>query len=386
VPEPIRIEPTFSSDTDVAIWANAVQQEGRNLIVLRNDSNSLMSVCEALIVHWQAHAPELKLVHFDAQQPARLLGQINEDLAQQDLHETMQASPPSQPHSVWFAHDAEHFSNDELMLLLRLNTHFPGWGVRWVLLFNLEKPLDPERQAWLAQADGHWLSWPETSLAQSLTGNSPGLAQTLYEATPLSSKKRVGLWATGLLVLAAAGGWLVLNNTNDKLPIEPHEPTAPAHSDAAPTSPTKAPALSAQNAGSTAAPLPPVKAGARPAAKTIPEVAQRGYRWLRTLPRDSFLLTHGVFETPLQAQRLIRTQAELNNARVLMLEHGGDKDLHFLVVTGPFRSEERARKYVVRKELPPQTRIESVDRMLKKSTPAPSGKSDRPASESAKPS
>lgn len=392
VPEPIRIEPTFRSDANVANWANAVQQEGHNLIVLRNDSNSLMSVCEALTLHWQAQAPELKLVHFDAQQPARLLGQINEDLAQQDLHETMQASPPSQPHSVWFAHDAEHLSNDELMLLLRLNTHFPGWGVRWVLLFNLEKPLDPERQAWLAQADGHWLSWPETSVVQSLTGNLSGLAQTPYKALSLSSKKRVGLWAAGLLVLAAAGGWFVQNYANDKASIRPLEPVAEVRPDAEPTTPTQAPALPVQNAGSTAASTPPVlttpstgeplaQAAVRPAAKTIPEVAQRGYRWLRTLPRDSFLLEHGVFETPQQAQRLIRSQTELSNARVLMLERGVGKDPQFLVVTGPFRSEERARNFIVRNELPQQTRIEPVDRILQKSTPAPSSKPVKLASQ-----
>jgi hypothetical protein len=223
------------------------------------------------------------------------------------------------------------------------------------------------------------------------------LAQTPYKALLLSSKKRVGLWAAGLLVLAAAGGWFAQNNTNEKLPVEPHEPTVPARPAAAPTSPAQAPVLPAQNAASSAAPLPPVlttpstgeppaQAAVRPAAKTIPEVAQRGYRWLRTLPRDSFLLEHGVFETPQQAQRLIRSQTELSNARVLMLEPGGDKAPHFLVVTGPFRSEERARNFIVRKELPQQTRIEPVDRVLQKSTPAPSKKSVQPASESAKPS
>ncbi len=397
MPEPIRIEPTFDSDANEATWANAVQQEGHNLIVLRNDSPSLISVCEALTRHWQAHAPELKLVHFDAQQPARLLGQINEDLARQDLGESMQANPPSQPHSVWFVHDAEHLSDDELMLLLRLNTHFPGWGVRWVLLLNIDKPLEPNRQAWLTQADGHWLSWKETPMVQGLTGTTSGLAQTPYQASPLSSKKNLGLWAAGLLVLAAVGGWLVVKNGNDKMSIRPNEPAAQVRPDAEPTSPPQAPALPAQNADSTAASTPPVlpppstdeppaQAAVRPAAKTMPEVARRGYRWLRTLPKDSFLLEHGVFETPQQAQRFIRTQTELGNARVLMLEPAGDKDPHFLVATGPFRSEERARNFIVRKELPQQTRIEPVDRVLQKSMPAPSRKSVKPASESAKPS
>jgi hypothetical protein len=47
------------------------------------------------------------------------------------------------------------------------------------------------------------------------------------------------------------------------------------------------------------------------------------------------------------------------------------------VVTGPFRSEERARNFMARKRLPEQTRIEEVGRVLQKSqAPAAPSKPD----------
>jgi hypothetical protein len=104
----------------------------------------------------------------------------------------------------------------------------------------------------------------------------------------------------------------------------------------------------------------------------MPDVAARGRRWLSGLPQDSFVLEHGVFENAQQAQRLIKAHAELGNARIVMLKPTATMPSRFMVVTGPFRSLERAQNFKVRQQLPTQTHIEEVARVLQQSvSPSP---------------
>jgi hypothetical protein len=104
----------------------------------------------------------------------------------------------------------------------------------------------------------------------------------------------------------------------------------------------------------------------------IPDVALRGVRWLGQLSPDSYVLVHGAFQTTAQAQSLIRSRAELANARMIMRKNstpGGQ----FLVITGPFRSQERAQNYKVREKLSPQIQVRRVsDVLLESARVAPS--------------
>jgi hypothetical protein len=111
--------------------------------------------------------------------------------------------------------------------------------------------------------------------------------------------------------------------------------------------------------------LPPASAPADNNAD-IPDVALRGVRWLAQQSPEFFVLEHGAFQTAAQAQSLIRTRAELANARVLMRKStapGG----RFVVITGPFRSLDRAQNYKVRENLPPQIQIRKVSDVLQES-------------------
>lgn len=412
MPEPLRIEPTLQTRSELAIWAHAVLDEGRSLMVWRHDTPTLITVCEALQAHWQAQAPTLNITHFSGHQPASLLGRINETLTQQGLHQAMQPGQTPAPPSIWLVHDAERFSNDELLLLLRINSQFPGWKIRWVLLFNVGVPLPSDKQALLQEASGGWLQWttpaPLRALALRPEAKPPALISAVQQQL---QKTSVELWAAGLVVLLALGVWLVLQNTTrtgtsprpspgptsvaiapTSTPVQgaplplaqaaaPELPSAQAQVQAqtAVSAPAPAPAPVSAPEPATAPTMPPVQQPAPAAAPevtppTMPEVAQRGLRWVKGLPRDSFLLEHGEFETAQQAQRLIRANDELGNARVLMRPGNGNLAPRYLVVTGPFRSEERAKNFMQRKRLPEQTRIEEVARILKKTaipTPKP---------------
>jgi len=423
VPEPARIEPTLQTESDLVKWARAVLHEGRGLMVWRHDAPALIAVCEALQAHWQAQAPELDMAHFSGHQPAGLLGRINEGLTQQGLQNAMQSGTVPAPQSIWFVHDAECFSGDELLLLLRLNEHFPSWKIRWVLLFNVSQAVPPDKQALLDKASGGWLQWTMPAPARALALRPEPLPPALLGVTKQLRSSSVELWGLGLVAFLGLGVWLLLHHTTKDEPsfqqraapqVPPHPtphqtrlqgdvtsgPSAafgqPAESATDGTiNPALRPPMDAEPLTIQGAPLPAQQvtrlppsdmgrvlerstlppeavAALKPEPQTpppppMPEVAQRGLRWLKTLPKDSLLLEHGMFETAQQAQRLLRVQNELSTARVVMLKATATQSTRFIVVTGPFRSKERARNFMARKRLPEQTRIEEVGRVLQKS-------------------
>ena len=107
---------------------------------------------------------------------------------------------------------------------------------------------------------------------------------------------------------------------------------------------------------------------------TIPEAAQRGYRWLAALPQESFLILHGSHSSALQAKRQIDSKPELVNARMVMLKPTDTESTRFWVVTGPFRSQERAENFRVRQNLPVSTLILETSDVLKRCRPVPKTK------------
>lgn len=98
----------------------------------------------------------------------------------------------------------------------------------------------------------------------------------------------------------------------------------------------------------------------------VPAIALRGVRWLALQSPEFFVLEHGAFRTAAQAQSLIQTRNELANARVLMRKSASPVG-QFVVITGPFRSQERAQNYKVRENLPPQIQVRRVSDVLAES-------------------
>lgn len=226
-------------------------------------------------------------------------------------------------------------------------------------------------------------------------------------STGQPAKRLAWLGLAAVLVLAAWGTWLHFEASNSApaLAAERPAPAAPRATEAAPTPDAAAavtPALEAPPLPSASEPMtidptaanpapgqaaervasapaaepaalppaaqPPVSA---PAENNIelPDVALRGVRWLAQQSPDFFVLEHGTFQTVAQAQSLIRSRDQLTNARVLMRKStapGG----RFLVITGPFRSQERAQNYKVREKLPPQIQVRKVSEVLQESVRA----------------
>ena len=239
----------------------------------------------------------------------------------------------------------------------------------------------------MALADAPALASP-TAMPQAFTPTPSG--------QPAKRQRLAWLGLAAVLVLASWGTWLHFRaqNSTPSLTAQQSAPDAAAPAPEPDAATAAAPALEASSVPSASAPQPtdpatansapsPAEervappAAAQPAAlppasapadnnADIPDVALRGVRWLTQQSPEFFVLEHGAFQTAAQAQSLIRTRAELANARVLMRKStapGG----RFVVITGPFRSLDRAQNYKVRENLPPQIQIRKVSDVLQES-------------------
>ena len=89
----------------------------------------------------------------------------------------------------------------------------------------------------------------------------------------------------------------------------------------------------------------------------LPEIAVSGRQWLRKLPDDSFVLVHKTFRQVKDAQAFIKGKEYLVNARIAPVYQDGKDEARFAVVTGHFRSKERASNTISRLGLPSEVAI-----------------------------
>jgi hypothetical protein len=370
-----------------------VLKSDQNLIIWRQDSAALAREAQALQDFWCARAPEVAVEHFRGDQRLALLSHINQGIAQLGLEKAMQTPLPSSlPKQIGIITNAEHLLASDVQMLQDLSSHLPGLSWRWVLL-GLGHPDDQTSAPVASRPPKNLQSQQMTApaatepVAPSMLAESPILASpsptpqaSLRTASGLSSKGLVRLAVATLLSLGAWGTWFHFSGPN----------TAPSQADERLAAAGPAPALHAPPMPSESAPLltdssattPPSKdkdrvASTDPAAPAampqasaaaatsveVPEIAMRGARWLAQQSPEFFVLEHGVFETAAQAQSLIRSRDELANARVLMRKTnypGG----RFVVITGPFRSQDRAQNYKVRENLPSQIQAREITDVL----------------------
>lgn len=376
-----------NASPDLVRFADAVLSEGKSLLLVRPDSDALHNISQSLQSLWLAHAPQLKVEHFSGRLSAGLLGLINASLAHQALPEVMQGNPHQPPQHLCLVHDAECLSLDELLLLQRVIEHFPGWQIRLVLLFKIALDTSEKFNALLQQPGKGLVIWQLHAPAPKSA--SAGRDRALKPAL-------VGLGS--LVVLGAAVIWLrPPTNVPGNLGATPKatasqtllSSSAPADSVMAQGGPgqtaTPATAVPAAPPGISPTATSPLFSGGaspqRPEAALapvpdapVPDAAVRGHRWLSALPQDFFVMIHSSHEQLQQAQRTIEAKPELGNARLIMLTAAAAETPPFVVVTGPFRTEERAQNYKTRQKLPASARIETVNNVLKQSRTDPKAK------------
>ncbi len=117
---------------------------------------------------------------------------------------------------------------------------------------------------------------------------------------------------------------------------------------------------------------PPPPAEKAPEVKVItelPEAAIQGRLWLKSLPAEAYVLEHGSFASVKEARAFIRNKEWLVNARITPVFTEGKDEARFAVMTGPFRSVDRAKNTITRLKLPTNVTITSVQMATTQAAP-----------------
>ena len=123
------------------------------------------------------------------------------------------------------------------------------------------------------------------------------------------------------------------------------------------------------------APPEPVKEAAAKVITELPDAAIKGRLWLKSLPTDAFVLEHQSFDTVKEARAFTKDKEWLVNARIAPVFTLGKDEARFAIMTGPFRSVDRAKNTISRLKLSSNVTITSVQVATNQSEPSKANKS-----------
>jgi hypothetical protein len=145
------------------------------------------------------------------------------------------------------------------------------------------------------------------------------------------------------------------------------------------------PAATASASASSSVPIPaavtpppappePVKEAAAKVITELPDAAIKGRLWLKSLPTDAFVLEHQSFDTVKEARAFTKDKEWLVNARIAPVFTLGKDEARFAIMTGPFRSVDRAKNTISRLKLSSNVTITSVQVATNQSEPSKANK------------
>jgi len=122
------------------------------------------------------------------------------------------------------------------------------------------------------------------------------------------------------------------------------------------------------------APPEPVKEVAAKVITELPDAAVKGRLWLKSLPTDAYVLEHQSFDTVKEARAFTKDKEWLGNARIAPVFTLGKDEARFAIMTGPFRTVDRAKNTISRLKLSSNVTITSVQVATNQSEPSKANK------------
>ena len=122
-------------------------------------------------------------------------------------------------------------------------------------------------------------------------------------------------------------------------------------------------------------PPEPVKEVAAKVITELPDAAIKGRLWLKSLPTDAYVLEHQSFDTVKEARAFTKDKEWLVNARIAPVFTLGKDEARFAIMTGPFRTVDRAKNTISRLKLSSNVTITSVQMATNQSEPSKANKS-----------
>ena len=383
----------FDSPLDLA---EDLMEDVRSLGLVSQNANTLKAFSHRVLASVKSIDAEVQVSKYNGNEFLDLISRLNQAVAP---YLQQQATPTDKlgPIHIWVIDEADRLSGEQQSIIFRLIELFPALPFRVIWLSHA--PL----QAWKDHANSESLLLDLDAAPQAdETGDLHALAPDPLEGavtenrdmSEAASSKAALDWPASdshkkLKVAAALAGAAVLG-TLAWMTVSAPKPSTPetgasavaasmvASAASAPVTASEAssaaPAVAVPAAVVASAPLvseapkPAPAPKAIPAApathKALPEAARAGARWLKALPADTLVVEHGTFNSVDQAQKLKEKHKELGTARIIAVRKAPNADeWQYSVVTGPFRSEERAKTYVSRLDWRTSTRIHGTDKV-----------------------
>jgi hypothetical protein len=368
-------------------YLTALRQENKSLALLSKHRELMTYYGELVVKRIHQEFPKTKLEVLLPADTEGLLDRFNAILNKLSFEVATKPTSKGAPDIIWLIQNANTLAEKDIEILLKLTENFPGAGVCAVLMFDTSQ-LDaltlfdnnPKLNTWLlslptpeqklnaiqqarrngteeiaieffnqlAKAEKN-LSTPKVTLTEPLQAASKAkVTPSVKQANQATSKKSFMPWVViilGLLtisvgvaaVLHPEFGDQVLNVFSNK-----NKNIKAVQSEDSSTNP------------------------ANPSSKddgAMPEIAMQGQRWLKTLPEDHFVLEFQTFATAQEAQNEIEGKDWLKRTYVVPVRVDGSSDIKFLLVDGPFRTAEMAKKAASRMPNSSDIAIENVNEL-----------------------
>jgi hypothetical protein len=340
-------------DHTPARLANYLIDDVRNAVLVSQSEISLKEFSSLVVTRIQSVDAAAVVEEYSGHEFLSLISRLNQEVAlflQKQAHALTEQSP----RHIWTIHQADQLSDEQQSIIFKLTALFPALPFRVIWLSN--RPL----HAWESHAGTESVLWDldtidlplhkddrrTQSLPKKPTDSPQGTPATPAQWPHATGEKKLQI-TVALLVTAILGAlawlWVVPSNSVE--------------------SDKKAP-TSSINKPNPVVPLTSRITSTERADKAPPEIALTGAQWLKSLPSDSYVVEHGWFETLEQVQNFQSKHKDLSTARIIAARKTSDsEDWQFTVVTGHFRTEDRAKRYVSRLDWRANARIRGTEKL-----------------------
>ena len=348
---------------DQAGWLEDLH-EGLLCLVLHSSSPQLLKETSENLQHlWQqAQAGQIEV--FDGQHCQDIIRRFNEQVAAHSASIAALPPDPDRPAHLWVVQRAQALSEDQVHLLGQMLVHLPGVNIRFVLLHEGSTPIANWSDATEGLADVHELLPPPPAPEPPIDmldfaadaevdplALSP--APSLREQTPTRQTNRLLLGAIGLAIFALG---IAVGRLSAPAPQGTVTPSPNASHMPAPTEPVSA-VVQTSDSNKAAPDAKAITAAATPTAAPAasPGPYSADMQWLRKLPVNSFVVMHDSFTDASAAQVFKGKHAILKTARIVPVKASGQ--MRYVLISGPFRSEERTRGFMSRLDWKKSARV-----------------------------
>lgn len=359
---------------DKAAWLQDLQEDRLCLVLHSASATLLQETSHTLETLWlQGQAGQVE--SFDGAHCQDIVRRFNELVAAYSASVAAHPPDPEHPAHLWLVHQAQSLTADQIQLLGQMLVHLPGVNIRLILLHEGSAPGSNWKDATEGKADIHELLPPPPPIMDLLDFAAEANNDLSPSEQPAAPKGKAALdrrhWlmagAFGVAVFALG---FAAGRLSSPVPQSTQAVVADVSHMPAPTEPASSVVTT------TATPAPTNKqAPTTPPAVNTPPVPPKDMllgadmQWLRRLPPNSFVVAHNSFADLAAAQAFKGKKAILKTARIVPVQTG-NKTV-YLVISGPFRSEERTRGFMSRLEwkkaarvLPRQSVIDEMDKAL----------------------